>query len=176
MQKLCMLFLMVITNSVAGQEILPTVINFNIKAGQYEEFQALTWKPKDTICIATTLVSPNKGSEWWTLAGVTFLGEKEGEYASIQLIDNRSESQKPSLFYTTSVGGKENKFLIRENVEYGQRIIYELRFSRSNEFDIYIDGGVGQLKSPFEFLKLKLGATSAKSIVEFNTASCSQKN
>jgi len=174
MQKFCMLFLMVFTNSVASKEILPTAINFDIKAGQYEEFQLLTWKPKDTTCIALTLISTNEDTQWLPVAGIFFQGEKEGEYASIRLLKNSFTSNKLSLIYTTFADGKKDQYLIRENIEYGQRVIYELRFPRRDDYDIHIDGGVGQLKSPFEFSKLTLSSSSVKSVIELDTAACNQ--
>lgn len=149
---------------------LPTSLNFNVAAGNFERFQAGTWEEGQTICAAARLISPNLGTKWAPIAGVIITSEDKKYFGAIQLIYDSKITKKVSMVYMDT---GELKSVLQENIGLGERVMYQLSFPTTGGFDVLIGAKTFHFETHAEIKAMYIIASSSQSIVEFDTESCS---
>jgi len=171
---LAMCFLVGCASTAINKESYTSKLDFDIPAGQYEQYQLATWHKGDSECIEFSLQKPYNTTKWGASVMLYMQGESKDDISKISLFTEYQNSRTLSLAFVNS--DAENT-IIERNISFGENVKFEATFPDDHTIKIRIGKSEYIYPIGFAVQNLLVGASSAEAAVKFfDNQTCDTSN
>jgi len=146
-------------------------IDFDVPAGEYEQFQLSTWDQGANECIEFSLNKPYNNTRW--LASVMLYIKGESKDLSKIILHTEHKDSK-SLLMEFEGGHKEEQVFGRA-IKFGEAVKFKASFPNDHTIKVTLSNSEFVFPVDYKIQSLLIGTSSANATIKlFDTSLCNQ--